>query len=189
MTASTPLRRARELDDLTLARAQHGDAAAFRALVETYQDAVFALVWRLRGRHAAAAEIEDIAQTTFLGVYRALPRFRAAGPAKLSTWILTIATRAVLKSRRGDREIVELEDLPQLPTQVARIAQRSFADALALALDALPAAYRAVFVLHAYHELDHAEIATALEIEPGTVKSRLSRAREHLRAHLKEFAP
>lgn len=46
-----------------------------------------------------------------------------------------------------------------------------------------------MFVLHAYHELDHGEIAAALDIEAGTVKSRLSRAREQLRAQLKEYAP
>jgi RNA polymerase sigma-70 factor (ECF subfamily) len=122
-------------------------------------------------------------------VYRALPRFRPVGPAKLSTWILAIAARTALKSRRGDRDHVELDDIPQPPAQLARVAQRSFVDALAYALDALPAPFRAVFVLHAYHELDHAEIAAALDIEPGTVKSRLSRAREQLRAQLKEFAP
>ena len=176
------------LDDLTLARAQKGDPAAFRTLIETYQDAVFALIWRVLGRRASAAEVEDIAQSTFLGVYRALPRFSAAGPAKLSTWILTIAVRGALKARRGG-EAVELDDIPQPPPQASRVDHRAFADALARALDALAPAFRAVFVLHAYHELDHAEIAAALELPAGTVKSRLSRAREQLREQLKEYAP
>src|SRR5665647_3444070 len=94
MTIETSPRR--ELDDVTLARAQQGDAAAFQILVETYQDAVFALAWRFLGRDAQRAMVEDVAQDSFLGVYRSLPRFRVQGEARLSTWILTIAARAAI---------------------------------------------------------------------------------------------
>ena len=189
---TTPSPRCRELDDVTRARAQQGNAAAFRELVETYQDAVFALIWRLLGRRAAAAEVEDLAQVSFLGVYRALPRWRPNGPAKLSTWILTIAARTALKSRRGGgRETIAIDEIAETlpaPHATDRAADhRAFGQALASALDRLPDAYRAVFVLHAYHELDHRDIAAALEIEIGTVKSRLSRAREQLREELEGY--
>jgi len=186
--------RRRELDDLTLARAQQGDAAAFRVLVETYEDAVFALLWRFVGRNAHAATVEDLAQVTFLGVYRGLRRYRLEGTARLSTWILTIAARTALKERRGaTRATISLDDvadvLPSASMADQGAEQRAFADALARALDALDPGYRAVFVLRAYHDFDYQDIAAALELDLGTVKSRLSRARGQLRDDLKEFAP
>src|SRR5260221_14313014 len=69
-----------ELDELTLARAQRGDEAAARALVERYQRRVFALLSRMLGGQRAL--VEDLAQETFLRVFRALPGFTAAGPAR-----------------------------------------------------------------------------------------------------------
>jgi len=186
--------RKRELDDVTLARAQQGDAAAFQVLVETYQDAVFALVRRFFGRDAQRAVVEDVAQDSFLGVYRSLPRFRADGEARLSTWILTIAARTALKERRGGTRptvsVDELSDvLPSAPTSSLGLDHRGFVEALGRALAALAPPYRAAFLLREYHGLEYQEIAGALEIDVGTVKSRLSRARSQLREELKEFAP
>src|SRR5512146_2445596 len=88
-----------ELDELTLRRAQRGDQRAWRDLVERYQQPVHAVIWRLlagRAQHRAP----DLAQETFVRVLRALQRFDPAGPAKLSTWILTIATRLALNELR-----------------------------------------------------------------------------------------
>src|SRR3954447_21718894 len=88
----------RELDEVSLARAQRGDRAAQAVLVERYQRPVFALLSRMVGRDRAA--VEDLAQETFLRALRALPRFSLQGPARLSTWILTIATRLALDQLR-----------------------------------------------------------------------------------------
>ncbi|MBS1118757.1 MAG: polymerase sigma factor, sigma-70 family [Deltaproteobacteria bacterium] len=196
MTAAVKLetRTRREIDDLTLARAQQGDAAAFRVLVETYQDAVFALVWRFLGRHAQLAVVEDVAQVAFLGIFRSLPRFRIQGEARLSTWILTIAARTALKERRGDpRPTVQVDELAEVLASTDSSDQgvdhRAFVEALGRALAALAPPYRAAFLLREYHGFEYEEIATALEIDLGTVKSRLSRARSQLREELKEFAP
>lgn len=185
MTAALAPAPACELDEVTLARARGGDATAFRILIETYQDRVFALLWRFLGRRAQAALVDDLAQDAFLGVFRALPRFEPTGPARLSTWILTIAARTALKARRDGRDHEELDDVHAVPPP--RVELRSFVDALAHAIDALPAAFRVVFLFHAYHDLDHAEIAAALDIPTGTVKSRLARARAALRASLEEY--
>src|SRR5262249_41393020 len=97
-TALAIERTATELDDLTLARVQKGDGDAFRVVIELYQDAVFALLWRFFGRGARPDLVEDVAQETFVGVYRSIARFRPDGPARLSTWILTIATRTAIKA-------------------------------------------------------------------------------------------
>jgi RNA polymerase sigma-70 factor (ECF subfamily) len=179
-----------ELDDVTLTRAQRGEDAAFRALIERYQDAVFALLWRFFGRRARPELVEDTAQETFLGVYRSIARFRADGPARLSTWILTIATRTAIKATRTPvPPTTTIDEANDVAAPAASVADRKFVDALARSLTELAEPYRIVFVLRAYHDFSYEEIADALEIDVGTVKSRLSRARSQLQADLKEFQP
>src|SRR5438270_2065612 len=85
-----------ELDELTLKRAQRGESAAFRRLVETYERGVFAILSRMLGPRGRRHRVEDLAQETFLRVYRALPGWVPDGPARLSSWILTIATRLAI---------------------------------------------------------------------------------------------
>ena len=172
-----------ELDELTLRRAQRGDERAWRELIARYQAPVYALAWRLlagRARHRA----EDLVQETFVRVLRALPKFEPAGPATLTTWILTIATRLALSELRRpvphslDREPLVEERADQM-SERARLGA-----AIARGVAKLPEGQRAVLVLREYHELEYTDIADALEIDVGTVKSRLSRARDALREHL-----
>jgi RNA polymerase sigma-70 factor (ECF subfamily) len=179
---------AREIDDLTLARAQRGDEAACRQLFRHHRDAVFSLIWRMLGRRASRAAADDLTQEAFLRVFRALPTFAPSGPARLSTWILTITMRVVLNELRarrvdaialaspaGDANAITAPDSSE---------RRRIGAAIILALDALPPDHRAVFLLREYHELSYDEIAGALAIELGTVKSRLGRARAALRSAL-----
>ena len=183
-------RSATELDDLTLARAQQGDTAAFRQLIEQYQHAVFALLWRFFGRRARTDIVDDVGQETFLAVYRSIGRFRADGTARLSTWILTIATRTAIKAvRRATPETLPLDEVADVVAAQDSGAPGGFAAALGRALDALAEPYRITFLLRAYHDFSYEEIAKALEVDVGTVKSRLSRARGQLQAALKEFEP
>jgi RNA polymerase sigma-70 factor (ECF subfamily) len=177
----------RELDELTLARAQRGDRAAQTALVERYQRPVFALLSRMVG--ARRAPVEDLAQETFLRVLRALPDFEARGPARLSTWILTIATRLALDFRRQParrpEEAAAAGGAPSaLPLPDDDAHRRAVAVALAEAVEALGAPFRAAFLLREVHGLSYDEISRALDIDAGTVKSRLSRARAALQEAL-----
>ncbi|NVB80376.1 MAG: sigma-70 family RNA polymerase sigma factor, partial [Kofleriaceae bacterium] len=87
------------VDELTLRRAQRGDERAWRDLIARFQQPVHALVWRMLGGRAKH-RAEDLTQETFVRVLKALPRFDPGGPASLSTWILTIATRLVLNELR-----------------------------------------------------------------------------------------
>lgn len=187
---ATETPRSRELDELTRARAVRGDEGAFRELVRHHQRAVFGVLWRTLGRRAGRELVEDLAQETSLAVHRALPGFRPDGPARLSTWILTIAARAALKELRR-------RPPPTEPLNAARelaggepadlgAARRRLGAAIADALDRLPPDHRAVFVLREYADLEYGEIASALDLELGTVKSRLSRARAELKAALAE---
>jgi RNA polymerase sigma-70 factor (ECF subfamily) len=183
MPAVAMARPFEQLDELTLRRAQRGDERAWRDLVACYQSQVHALVWRLlagRARH----RVEDLVQETFVRVLRALPSFEPSGSASLSTWMLTIATRLALNDlRRKETEPLVIEPIARERTDAAAERQRLGA-AIAAGVAALPDAQRAVFVLREYHELDYLEIAQVLDIDLGTVKSRLARARDALRDHL-----
>ncbi len=177
----------RELDELTLRRAQRGDEDACRALVERYQRPVFALLGRLLG-HDSGALVEDVAQETFLHVFRALAGFSPLGPARLSTWILTIASRrAIDELRRAGVTSTPLDrELPGAETADERAVRSALASAIKRAVGELSPEYRAAFLLREYHGLAYAEIARALGVEEGTVKSRLARARKALRSALAE---
>src|SRR5688572_28089667 len=105
MMPARPLASARpappeELDAAMLARCRAGDPVAFRAFVVRYQAAVFALLSRMVGRTAV---LEDLAQEAFLKAHAALPGFDPTRPGKLSTWLLTIATRVALDELKRRR--------------------------------------------------------------------------------------
>jgi len=173
------------VDELTLRRAQRGDERAWRDLVARYQQPIHALVWRLlvgRSRH----RVEDLVQETFVRVLRALPGFDPEGSASLSTWMLTIATRLALNElRRAEPERLDAVDEPAGPARTeTELERRRLGAAIARGVASLPEGQRAVFVLRDYHDLDYADIAGILEIDLGTVKSRLARARAALRHHL-----
>ncbi|MDB4958864.1 MAG: polymerase sigma factor SigE [Myxococcales bacterium] len=176
------------IDELTLKRAQRGDQRAWRDLIDRYEQPVHALIYRLlagRARHRAP----DLTQETFVRVLRALPRFDPGGPATLKTWILTIATRLTLNEMRRP-DPVALESEPQGGDRADANAERArLGAAIAAGVGALPDGQRAVFVLREYHDLDYAEIAGVLELDVGTVKSRLSRARVALREYLVAALP
>jgi RNA polymerase sigma-70 factor (ECF subfamily) len=182
-------RSAEPLDELTLRRAQRGEEPAWRALIERYRVPVHAVIWRLlagRQRH----RVEDLVQETFVRVLRALPEFDPAGPASLTTWMLTIAARLALNEQRRP-EHAALTDEPAASGERADAGaeRKRLAAAIQAGVAQLPAIQRAVFVLREYHDLDYAEIAEVLEVDIGTVKSRLSRARSALRAHLEAALP
>lgn len=185
----------RDLDEVTLRRAQRGETVAFRMLVEQYQRAIWDLAVRMLAGTAVAHRAEDVVQETFVRVHRALPSFDPAGPAKLSTWILTIASRLTLNELRVAPRAAATVPIEAMidtaaadnPVRSAEIKQR--ARTIAAALADLPETARAVVVLREYHDLDYEEIARVLEIDLGTVKSRLSRARALLRERLSALAP
>jgi len=183
MPAAAAARTTAPLDELTLRRAARGDERAWRDLVARYQQPIHSLIWRLlagRARH----RVEDLVQETFVRVLRALPGFDPAGPASLSTWMLTIATRLALNDlRRPEHGEIIVE--PEASERTDEATERKkLGAAIARGIAALPDAQRAVLVLREYHDLDYQEIADVLELDLGTVKSRLARARTALRDHL-----
>ncbi|GMV13748.1 MAG: sigma-70 family RNA polymerase sigma factor [Sorangiineae bacterium PRO1] len=175
----------RELDPATLARARNGDPIAFRAFVVRYERPVFALLSRLMGR---GREVEDLAQETFLRAFRALPGFDPDGPARVSTWLLTIATRLALDARKKRRPEPVVPDVASDTSSPERLArQLELRAALARAIEALPDDQRAAFVLAEFHDFSLKDIAEALGAPVGTIKTRVFRAREKLQGALADF--
>lgn len=189
--ASTALRSApasrAELDELTLRRAQQGERAALDELVVRYHPMVHALVWRMACAKGES-HVADLVQDSLIRVVQNIARFDPSGPARLSTWVLTVTTRVVLNDRRRDpsRETLELTACIDPATAAA---DREIGAAIARAVLDLPDAQRIAFVLREYHDLDYSEIAKVLDIDVGTVKSRLSRARSAVRDSLLRTHP
>lgn len=170
-------------------RLRAGDPAAFETLVVRYQHRVFGIALRMLENRA---EAEEIAQETFLRAHRALAEFR--GEAKLSTWLYAIASRLCLNrlaagERRLRREDPEaLEGRPGAGADPADELERRERDAaLRRAIAELGEERRIVLVLRDIEGLSYAEIAQALGLELGTVRSRLHRARLDLKAKLERF--
>lgn len=174
-----------------VARLRAGDARAFETLVITYQHRVFGVALRMLG---SRAEAEDVAQETFLRAYRALGEFR--GEARLGTWLYAIASRLCLTRlasgvRRHERsDEATLLRLPTpAPDATAALERNELEGALRDAIAALPEERRIVVVLRDLEGLAYEEIAEALGLELGTVRSRLHRARLDLKAKLERFLP
>jgi RNA polymerase sigma-70 factor (ECF subfamily) len=171
--------RGGELDPETLARARGGDPRAFRALYEHHADAVYGFLRRMLRDHAAA---EDAVQDAFVRVLGALPGFEPAGPARLSTWIFTIARRVALTALER-----------RVPTDPEPAGPPADEPLLRLAIEAavadLPEALRSTFVLREACDLGYEELAVIEGIDVGTVKSRLHRARALLQAALQDEGP
>lgn len=157
-----------------------------RELVRRNQTQVGRLLRRMLGPVGLDALTEDLAQETFLRAFRALHRFDPDGPARFSTWLLRIASRlAINELTRKRPEVASPRSLPSASTPESEHCRKRIGQAIATAVGELPAPFRAAFLLREYHGLDYAEIAQMLDLELGTVKSRLSRARRLLREQLK----
>jgi RNA polymerase sigma-70 factor (ECF subfamily) len=169
-----------DVDLETVAAAQRGEAAACRRLFARYQRPVHALLWRMLGSAARRSIVDELAQEAFMRAFRSLPRFDPHGPARFSTWLLSIATRTAIDELRRPRatltELAVVVD-DELARPDATAERRSLGRAIASAVDGLGPELRATFILRGYHDLSYGEIAEALEVDVGTVKSRLHRAR------------
>jgi RNA polymerase sigma-70 factor (ECF subfamily) len=169
-----------------LARCRQGDQQAFRELVDRYKDLVFAVIAR---SGADPSRVEDLAQEVFLRIHRGLPYFR--GEAKVTTWIYRIVLNLLSEAsqRRHARREVPLD--PDAPAHQPRIEDRTardleLRDRLDKALARLPPNYRLLIAGHYLQGAKYEELAEALDMPLGTVKTHLHRAKQQLRALLDE---
>ena len=170
-------------------RARGGDREAFRNLVERHQRRVFNIAFRMLDDREEAA---DVVQDTFLSVFRHLKNFE--GRARFSTWITTIAMnrcRNALRSASRTRTIA-LETDPPAPggaNPESETGAREIRRHLERALAQISPEHREVVVLRDIEGLSCQAVAEILGVETGTVKSRLHRARQALRARLEGVWP
>lgn len=178
--------REAEVDRPTLVRCKAQDPVAFRAFVVRYERAVFALLSRLLGH---GTHVEDLAQEAFLRAYRAFPTFDVDAESRPSAWLLTIATRLALdtKKKRGHRttSLDAAAEIAGKGTPETERERHELGRAIAKAASDLPDDQRAAFVLAEFHGLSTKEIARALDVPEATAKTRLFRAREKLREALR----
>ena len=165
-----------------IARCQEGDARAYRALVERYQDRAYALAYRMvRSR----SDAEEVAQDAFVRAWRSIREFR--GDAAFGTWLYRILVRLSIdraESLRGRKaREAALEDAEEAPAPgMPAPEQRGTARLVALLIDELPPKQRAAVMLYYYEDRSVLEIAEILSMPENTVKTHLGRARESLRA-------
>src|SRR5262245_15385050 len=181
-------------------RLRRDETGATEALVATYGDRVYRLAIRITGN---SSDAEEVVQDALWAASRKIDTFR--GTAAFGSWLYRITANAAYQKRRGRRiersevswELVgpsfdetgkhvqpAVDWSPRLGDPVL---QTELQCVLGAAIDHLPAAYRATFVLHDVEGLSNSEIASTLQIKPATVKSQVHRARLFLRSRLADY--
>jgi RNA polymerase sigma-70 factor (ECF subfamily) len=172
--------------------AQEGSPAAFEELVAKYQPKVFSMALSFtRNREAA----DDLAQEVFLKAYLALPRFH--GKSEFGTWLYRISINHVrdFLRKKGRAKEVSLDDVPEVSVSDREQAEKAERERETEArrtlvqtfVQALPEKYRVILTLRDIQGLAYEEISRILKLSPGTVDSRLHRARRMLRLKLAPY--
>lgn len=182
-------------DDVVLiARSKQGDREAFNSLVDRYSSQVYNFAYRMTSNREDA---EDIYQEAFIHAFRGIHSFRS--DSAFSTWLFRIVRNVYLDEvkRRRSRPSVSLEESIEtedgsiardveddgpLPDEIIQTNERR--RIVRRAISQLPSRQREILVLYDLHGFKYEEIADILEINVGTVKSRLNRARKSLRDRL-----
>ncbi len=175
-------------------RAKAGVEEAFEELVERHQRRVFTIAFRMTGSYDDAC---DITQDAFLSAYRGIKKFR--GEAKFSTWLHTITVHRVRdfqrkdinRTRKKSFSLDEPRDTPgegkksEAPSddmEIERqIERKELQKNVQKCIDALEDEHREIIILRDFQDLSYEEIGEILKLAPGTVKSRIFRAREQLK--------
>jgi RNA polymerase sigma-70 factor (ECF subfamily) len=167
-----------------IARVRAGYLQDFEQLVRLYEKPLFRIVGNLLGRNH---RVEDLVQEIFLAAFQHLDRYDSQ-KGRFSTWLFRIARNKTLNEIRENKGLFASRFLePQWHhTPSDDIVAMETMKALDQALNDLPFQFRVVFVLAEIEGLAHAEIADIEKIRPGTVKSRLSRAKAALRKAIGE---
>lgn len=174
-----------EKDEQLIQSYIHGDKTAFGVLAKRYQNLIYNLSYRIVG---CPEEAEDLTQEVFIRLLDKVGSWR--GEAKFSTWLYKMALnqgRDFLRRKRPTSAEIEDIFVDSAPGPDAIVMTRDVQTSISMALMDLPLEQRAVVFLKDVEGFSYKEIADILEIEMGTVKSRLSRARLSLASALGRF--
>lgn len=177
-----------------LERFREGDASAFEEIVRAHQDKIYNLCRYMLGN---ARDAEDAAQDVFIKAYRNLKDFTPA--PSFSAWLYRIAVNTCIDYRRktpflsfirfsADGAELTMEPRSGLPSPEKSYESKVMGTAIEKSLSRISAKLRTVIVLKEIEGLSYEEIASVLGISIGTVKSRISRARDELKKLLIDFA-
>jgi RNA polymerase sigma-70 factor (ECF subfamily) len=187
-------------DQEVVALAREGREAAYRELIRRYERPVFSLIFRMVRDRALA---EDLAQDTFVKVLNALATYRPE--YKFSSWIFKIANNvAIDQLRRRELDTLSLDGAPHARTQdqieatalqavdrtetpLAELQSRELGRLIEGAIAKLRPEYRACILLRHVEGRTYEEIAEALDLPLGTVKTYIHRARHELREYLEPY--
>ena len=179
----------REQEAAIVRKVLDGDANAFETLVLEYEKNVYNIALRMTGNSEDAA---DMTQEAFIKAYNSLQSFR--GDSKFSVWLYRIVSNVCLdflrsKNRRptvslsvedDDGEDAQLDVADESQSPELLLDRKLTRDSVRRGLDSLPPDYRQILLLREIQGLSYDEIAQALSLEVGTVKSRIFRARKRL---------
>lgn len=175
-----------EISRETIELCQMGDAAAFAQVVQRYERPLFAYVYRL-GCTPPDRDAEDVVQEIFVKVYQNIHRYRRLGKGLFSTWLFAIAHNHCMslgrrkqietQTRRGETSRSTASSETPHPSPAETLSDREEVAQIVQAAGELPESLRGAFVLRYYQDLPCGEIATILNCNEGTVRSRLFRAR------------
>ena len=179
----------REQEAAIVRKVLGGDANAFETLVLDYEKNVYNIALRMTGNSEDAA---DMTQEAFIKAYNSLQSFR--GDSKFSVWLYRIVSNVCLdflrsKNRRptvslsvedDDGEDTQLDVADESQSPELLLDRKLTRDSVRRGLDSLPPDYRQILLLREIQGLSYDEIAQALSLEVGTVKSRIFRARKRL---------
>jgi RNA polymerase sigma-70 factor (ECF subfamily) len=170
-------------DDQLVNASRLGDAEAFQELIERHKGLVFALIARSVADRSRA---DDLAQDVFLRIYRGLPYFR--GESRLSTWIYRIVANVCAQEQARRPTPASLDDdrhRPALPSAHDRhVSDLELRERLEKAIARLPANQRLLVAAHYLEGVQYEDLAEALKLPLGTVKTHLYRAKQQLRRML-----
>ena len=183
-------------DERKLVRlAKKGDTEAFEQLVEMHSSRIYSIALRMVGNPTDA---EDLAQEAFLRIWKGLEGFNM--DAKFSTWAYRLTTNVCIDYLRkekknnnvplfteddeGEETELQIPDERYSPEQ--KMEQEQLRQSVEQAMNSLDPQYRQILTLRELGGLSYDEIARQLELKEGTVKSRIARAREHMRRLLTE---
>jgi RNA polymerase sigma-70 factor (ECF subfamily) len=160
-------------------RCRRGDEGAFQELVDRYKDLVFAMIGRTVQDRSRA---EDLAQEVFLRIHRGLPYFR--GEARLSTWIYRIVANVCVQDHSRPVGLPGAGDDRGRGAEASvdrRFGDLELRDRLEKAIERLPANYRLLIAAHYLQGVQYEDLAEALQLPLGTLKTQLYRAKQQLR--------
>jgi len=178
-----------ETDERLLEDASHGKTVAFQILYERYRDPIFRFAYRMLGSVEAA---EDVVHDCFLGLIKEPGRFDSS-KASLRTYLYAAARNQAAKRYLNSSRESGIEELPREPQVAAhlepirQVLDNELAGEVQRAIESLPPLQREALVLFEYEDLSLAEIGAIVGADSNTVKARLFRARDKLRARLERY--